>query len=265
MPNPGHPVTRRRQLAQQFASQLPVRADDQHPILPGRLGERRHLGQPGMALVLRGQDGLPQLDRPVDRHGLVGQVQVRVGRLRAPVRIHQIAVSGARLQGLIRIADPARHEDRHTRVDLAAVNRSEAVTGPQIDPGPEDPTGRHRNELVPRLGVDTPSDTHLVVERDVVLHRPEIRQAEGHHLRALPVLLEPAPTVGMHRKINAQQPWNRRQGDLERLARLKPGHFASHWPCAAYLASTAAFCGRHQASLPRYQSIVAANPDSRSQ
>ena len=45
----------------------------------------------------------------------------------------------------------------------------------------------------------------LRIEADVVLHRTEIRQAELGHLRPLPVLLEPATVVAMHRQVEHDQ------------------------------------------------------------
>jgi hypothetical protein len=43
-----------------------------------------------------------------------------------------------------------------------------------------------------------------------------------------------------------EQPGDGRLADLQ-------GHLkVRHWFCARYLASVAAFCGRHQASLSRY-------------
>ena len=39
----------------------------------------------------------------------------------------------------------------------------------------------------------------------------------------------------------------------------------SHCPWTAYLASVSAFCGRHQAWLPRYHWMVSARPDRKSE
>ena len=47
------------------------------------------------------------------------------------------------------------------------------------------------------------------VERHVVLHRPEVGQAQLEHLGALPVLLEPAPGVAVQRQVEDQQPGDR--------------------------------------------------------
>ena len=64
----------------------------------------------------------------------------------------------------------------------------------------------------------------------------------------------------------------RRRGEHDVVAELPPGprhqqpHRCSgpHWPVRAYLASVAAFCGRHHASCSRYHSIVAASPAAKS-
>ena len=37
-----------------------------------------------------------------------------------------------------------------------------------------------------------------------------------------------------------------------------------HWPLAAYVASVASLCGRHQSSCSRYHAMVLARPDSKS-
>ena len=59
------------------------------------------------------------------------------------------------------------------------------------------------------------------VERDVVLHRTEIRQAQRGHLRTLPVLLEPAAVIAMHRQIEHQKPRDVRLRDLQLLLEIK--------------------------------------------
>ena len=45
----------------------------------------------------------------------------------------------------------------------------------------------------------------LGVERYVLLNWPKIWQSEGNHLGPLPVLLEPAATVAVHRQIDNEQ------------------------------------------------------------
>ena len=57
---------------------------------------------------------------------------------------------------------------------------------------------------IPRV---VPAD---VVERDVVLYRPEVRHSGGHHLLALPVLLEPPAVVAVDGQLPHHQPRNRR-------------------------------------------------------
>ena len=93
------------------------------------------------------------------------------------------------------------------------------------------------------------------VERDVVLHGAEVRQPEGRHLRALPVLLEPPAGVLPHWKVEEEQPGN---------PALAGDQFCHHCPVFAYRFSVAAIMGRHHASLARYHSMVAARPERKS-
>ena len=109
--------------------------------------------------------------------------------------IDQIGVRRLIGQSLKGVADPARHEDRRLRTHLNREAATEAGTGAEVDPSTEDSSGCQRDELVPRLGVDTSGRAERGVERDVVLHRREVRQAKSNHLLALPVLLEPATVV----------------------------------------------------------------------
>ena len=100
---------------------------------------------------------------------------VRVGR---PVVVDEVGVGGVRLERLVGVADAARHEDRPGRVELGREDGTERRTLAQVDPGAEDPAGGDRDPLVPRLGVDAAGRADGVVERDVVLHRPEVGQAQ---------------------------------------------------------------------------------------
>ena len=238
----------------QGPAQLPVRPDDQ-----GRAGRHRgHLGQPRMGLIGGGQLGLVERDRPVDGHGLVGQVEEGVGVLgrQAPMVVDQVGVGGFVLQGLEGVAHAAGHVDRGLRPHLEGERPAEMITGSQVHPGPEDPPLGQRDQLVPGLGVDAPGRSGAGVERHVVLHRTEVRQAEPDHLGPLPVLLEPAPVVPAYVQVDHQQP-----GDVGRASR-QPSATA---PGCEYLASVSAFCGRHHASLAWYHLIVSARPDSKSE
>ena len=143
----------------------------------------------------------------------------------------------------------------------SAVNTAPKVGAfAQVHPGAEDPPGGHRDELVPRLGMDAAGGAGLLVERDVVLHRPEVRQPEGHHLLPLPVLLEPAAVVAVDGQVVEDDAGN---GGFVAVSFFENSIDMAYWPCSLYLASVAAFCGRHQSSLSRYQAMVSSMPASK--
>ncbi len=167
------------------------------------------------------------------------------------------------LEGLVAVGDAARHEDGGVGAEFDGDGLAEAGALPQVDPGAEHPAGGDGDELVPRLGVEAAGDAGLGVVRHAVLHRTEVGQPEGGHLGPLPVLLEPAALVAVQRQVDDQQAGDRGGVDASRGSTLLTCEPA-HWPAAAYLASVACFTGRHQSSLARYQSIVAARPDSKS-
>ena len=156
-----------------------------------------------MRLVLVRELGLLQRDRPGDGRGLVGEVQERVLALGVggPVVVDQVGVGGVVLQGLEGVAHAAGNEDGLAGVELGGEDGAEGRALAQVHPGAEDPAGGHGDELVPRLGVDAAGGAGRFVERDVVLHRAEVGQAERHHLFPLPVLLEPAAVVAVDRKV----------------------------------------------------------------
>ncbi len=203
--------------------ELAVGADDDRAS--GR--HRCHVCEQRMVPVGLGDLGLVERDRPADRELRVGQVDEGVGRLglRAPVLVDQVGIGRAWFQGLVAVGDPARHEHRRLRAQLQAHDGAEGGTGSQVDPGAEHPPGQHRNQLVPGLGVHAPGHPGRRVERDVVLHRPEVWQAERGHLGALPVLLEPAAGVSVHGQVQHQQAGDRG------LAHRQLSH--GHCPCAA--------------------------------
>src|SRR5215211_1569013 len=109
--------------------------------------------------------------------------------------IDQIGVRRLLSQGLKRVPNASRHEDRGFGPHLGGKTATKAIAGPQVHPGAENPTRRQRHKLVPRLGVDAAGRADVVVERHVVLYRRKVWQAELDHLLALPVLLKPAPIV----------------------------------------------------------------------
>ena len=172
-----------------------------------------------MLPILLAQLGVLERDGPVDRDGLVGEVEERIRRVGGPVVVHQIRVRRGVFEHLERVADAARHEDRRRRIDLGREHAPEAVARAQVDPGAEDAARRDRHPLVPGLGVDPSRRASGSVERDVVLHRAEVGQAQRRHLLALPVLLEPAPVVAVHVEIEQQHP---RDGGLVHLHRHCP-------------------------------------------
>ena len=131
---------------------------------------------------------------------------VRLLLFQRPMRVHQIRVHGPVLQGLETVAHAARHVDRLRRVQTRREHLTERLARAQVHPRAEDLTRRDRDVLIPRLRMDAARHALRRVERDVVLHRTEIRQAQRGHLRTLPVLLEPAAVIAMHRQIEHQKP-----------------------------------------------------------
>ena len=222
----GGVVARRRQLGHELAPQLAVGPGDQyapaHEALGGGGREGGDVLHARVGPVLVGEDRLLQGDGPGHGHRLVGQVEEGVPGPRRPVGVDQVGVGRARLQGLVGVAHALGNVDRHRGVDLTGVDGAETRALAQVHPGPEDPAGGHRDELVPGLGVNTPGHPHLVVEGDVVLHRAEVRQAQGHHLLPLPVLLEPPPVVPVEGQVDPQEAGDRRGVDAQGLG-------LSHW------------------------------------
>ena len=175
-------------------------------------GHERALGlhggdvpQEGVAPVRVADLALIQRDGPVDGEVGVGEVheRVRLLLLEAPVGVHEVGVGGAVLERLVGVAHAPGHVDGHRgvedgRVDLPVGRAPRA----QVDPGAEHAAGRHRDELVPWLGVDAARGAPLLVEADVVLHPATVGDPEREHLLALPVLLEPAAGVAMDGEVD---------------------------------------------------------------
>ena len=157
------------------------------------------IGEARVGLVFGADLDVGQSDRPRDVRGLVGEVEERIRSGRAPVVVDQVGVGRVFFEGLVGVADAARHVDGSASVELDRDDSTECVALAQVDPGTEDAPGRHRHVLVPGFGVDAAGRSGLSVERDVVLHGPEVGQPQGEHLLALPVLFEPAAVVAVHR------------------------------------------------------------------
>jgi hypothetical protein len=137
-------------------AELAVAAEDHG--LPG--GDGAGAGQERVVAVLVGQFRLFQWNRPRDREDRVGEVNERVlvefvGR---PVVVDQVRVGGVVGECLEGVADPAGHEDRLVGADRLGVHGTERGAFPQVHPGTEDHPGRHRDVLVPRLGMDAAGD-----------------------------------------------------------------------------------------------------------
>ena len=172
------------------------------PQLPVAAGDERALGRHRddvldhrVVFVRLGDGGPVQRDGPLDGELGVGEVHegVRLLELQRPVGVHQVGVGGAVLERLEGVSHAARDVDGPARVERAGVDL--AVGGAalaKVHPGAEDRAAGDGDELVPGLGVDAAGDAAAVVVGDVVLDDAEVRDAQGGHLGALPVLLEPA-------------------------------------------------------------------------
>ena len=188
-----------RQRADRMA-QLAVAAGDEGAL-------RRHGDDVLKVRVVEvglGDGGPVQRDGPLDCELGVGEVHERVGplELQRPVGVHQVGVGGAVLQGLEGVAHAARDVDglarvQHGRVDLPVGGAALA----KVHPCAEDRAAGHGDELVPGLGVDAARDAPLLVVGDVVLDDLKVVDAQGGHLGALPVLLEPAARVAVDGEV----------------------------------------------------------------
>ena len=221
-----------RQRADRMA-QLAVAAGDEGAL-------RRHgddVLEVRVVEVGLGYGGLVEGDRPLDGELGVGEVHEGVGplELERPVGVHQVGVGGAVLQGLEGVAHAARDVDglarvQHGRIDLPVGGAALA----QVDPGAEYAAAGHRDELVPGLGVDAAGDAAAVVVGDVVLDDPEVRDAQGGHLGALPVLLEPAARVAVDGEADDLEALDAGLRHGEVLLECDVCHVSlpSYWPCA---------------------------------
>ena len=167
-----------------------------------------------------GDGGLLERDRPLDGELGVGEVHERVGLLqfKGPVGVHQVGVGGAVLERLEGVAHAARDVDGLGRVQGAGEDLPVGGAAlAQVDPCAEDAAAGHGDELVPGLRVDAAGDAAAVVIGDVVLDDPEIGDAQGGHLGALPVLLEPAARVAVDGQVDDLEALDAGLGDGEVL------------------------------------------------
>lgn len=204
-------------------AQLAVAAGDERAL-------RRHgddVLEVRVVQVGLGYGGLVQRDRPLDVELGVGEVHERVGplQLEGPVRVHQVGVGGAVLQGLEGVAHAARDVDGPARVQGAGEHLPVGGAAlAKVHPCAEDRAAGHGDELVPGLGVDAAGDAAAVVVGDVVLDDPEVRDAQGAHLGALPVLLEPAARVAVDGEVDDLEALDAGLGDGEVLLECNVCH-----------------------------------------
>ena len=173
-----------------------------------------------MVEVGLGDGRLVQRDRPLDGELGVGEVHEGVGplELERPVGVHQVGVGGAVLQGLEAVAHAARDVDGLGRVQGAGEHLPVGGAAlAKVHPCAEYRAAGHGDELVPGLGVDAAGDAPLLVVGDVVLDDAEVGDAQGAHLGALPVLLEPAARVAVDGEVDDLQAPDAGLGDGEVL------------------------------------------------
>ena len=197
-------------------AQLAVAAGDERPL--GRHGD--YVLEVRVVEVRLGDGSLVERDRPLDGELGVGEVHEGVGplQLQRPVGVHQVGVGGAVLECLEGVAHAARDVDGPAGIQNGREHLAEGLAAlAQVHPGAEDGTAGHGDELVPGLGVDAARDAAAVVVGDVVLDDAEVRDAQGAHLGALPVLLEPAARVAVDGQVDDLEAPDAGLGDGEVL------------------------------------------------
>ena len=208
------------------AAQLAVAAGDERPL--GRHGD--YVLEVRVVEVRLGDGGLVERDRPLDGELGVGEVHEGVGplQLQRPVGVHQVGVGGAVLECLEGVAHAARDVDGPGRVERAGVNLAEGLAAlAQVHPCAEYAAAGDGDELVPGLGVDAAGDAAAVVVGDVVLDDAEVRDAQGGHLGALPVLLEPAARVAVDGEVDDLEAPDAGLGDGEVLLECDVCHVSA--------------------------------------